>query len=144
MDQPKPQELIETLTKNYRVLPLYEQQTFQHRIKNHVSLQKNSYLACKWAECKDNLGKKKRQPFQFPQVSDFHFYNYHNCYKPSESTKNRKDYRYSLTSGPGVDEYGEIPIPNEMIGIKSDGTKSKRNSTKLTKTRKRNIFKRRL
>ncbi|OWR54800.1 hypothetical protein KGM_205382 [Danaus plexippus plexippus] len=135
---------MDTLTKNFRVLPLYEQQTFQYRIKNHVSLQKNQYLACKWSECKDNLGKKKRQAFEFPQVSDFHFYNYHNCYKPSESTKNRKNYRYSLTTGPGVDEYGEIPIPHEMIGYKSDVAKPKRNSTILRKSRKQNIFKRRL
>lgn len=51
--------------------------------------------------------------------SDYHFLNGQLKYRPGDSLLRRTNFKYKSKAGPGADNYGEIPIPNELVYVRS-------------------------
>ncbi|XP_072943219.1 uncharacterized protein [Epargyreus clarus] len=137
--QPINEDLRSTLGKNFRVLPLYEKAQFDHEFSKNHSLKRNEFLHCRWVEYQKVHIAQKPEPFQFPRVSDYHFYNYDAVYKPDLSINSRPNHEYWLKMGPGVDKYGEIPIPSD-IGFRKTGVMVDKSKIKKLKKYKRQVF----
>nr|XP_049704238.1 uncharacterized protein LOC110375747 [Helicoverpa armigera] len=95
-----------------RILPLFETRYHHYREKRSVSLVQNEFLECRWSEFMKTCHQKTM--FRFPTVDDLHFSNYSIRYLPKESIRNRVDNRLRLRMGPGVDKYGQIPVPDDV------------------------------
>ncbi|RVE52020.1 hypothetical protein evm_003298 [Chilo suppressalis] len=82
--------------------------------RRHYSLKTNELLKCHWAKYKREYGDRVFAPFQFLDIRDYHFYNCRNRLLPAESIHTKKEFRFKLKPGPGVDHMGQMPIPQEL------------------------------
>ncbi|XP_049704238.2 uncharacterized protein LOC110375747 [Helicoverpa armigera] len=119
-----------------RILPLFETRYHHYREKRSVSLVQNEFLECRWSEFMKTCHQKTM--FRFPTVDDLHFSNYSIRYLPKESIRNRVDNRLRLRMGPGVDKYGQIPVPDDVnvrktVNPKTTEAKKARNDAKKAK-----------
>nr|XP_049704265.1 uncharacterized protein LOC126056176 [Helicoverpa armigera] len=96
------------------VCPLFEEKVHNYKLMKHVSLCTNDLLRCRWKSMVRNIEGWKKQPYQFLHLNDFHFNNYAVQYNPAETVANWPTYRVHLKCGPGVDAYGQIPIPSDL------------------------------
>ncbi|XP_063836999.1 uncharacterized protein LOC135086125 [Ostrinia nubilalis] len=117
--------IVKTFSNDFRVLPLFEKKLFDYTRVRHYSLRRNRLLGCRWRRYIDTNMGRERNPFQFPKVDDFHFYNYHNRYAPSQSICKIARHHRQLAPGPGVDKYGQMPIPDDMHLRKTVGIAKK-------------------
>uniref|UniRef100_A0A2A4JKD6 Uncharacterized protein n=1 Tax=Heliothis virescens TaxID=7102 RepID=A0A2A4JKD6_HELVI len=97
------------------VCPLYEQKVHEYKLMKNGSMYTNDRLKNAWKHLVHNVETIKRQPYQFHHLNDFHFINYTVRYNPSQTISNRPTYRFNLKSGPGVDTYGQVPIPSDQM-----------------------------
>ncbi|CAH1642020.1 unnamed protein product [Spodoptera littoralis] len=118
------------------VYPLYEKRLSDYERMKNNSLQRNELLQCRWKCFVKNIDKRKKQPFIFPNLRDFHFVNCHLQYKPNETISNRLSYRFQMNEGPGVDTYGQIPIPHDTSSTSSSKTKREKKIAHLPTTKK--------
>ncbi|KAL4714221.1 hypothetical protein ACJJTC_009573 [Scirpophaga incertulas] len=107
-------EIAESLGRDYRTLPIFEKSLYEHTYTKHYSLQTNEYLKCNWNDYKRHFEDRVFAPFQFVDIRDYHFYNCRNRLLPSQSIHTKTDFRFKLKPGPGVDSFGQIPIPQEL------------------------------
>ncbi|XP_035454041.2 uncharacterized protein LOC118278793 [Spodoptera frugiperda] len=94
------------------VYPIYEKKLSDYERMKNNSLQTNELLRCRWKSFVRNIEKRKHEPFIFPNLRDFHFVNNSLQYRPNETITNRPSYRFQMGEGPGVDKFGQIPIPH--------------------------------
>ncbi|XP_028031918.1 uncharacterized protein LOC114244344 [Bombyx mandarina] len=109
------EEIAKRIGSEYRTLPTYEKGLYEEVFKRHYSLHDNELLKCRWTQYKKHLEGRVFAPFQFPDVRDLHFYNCAIRFLPSESIHRRTKYGFKLKPGPGVDDFGQMPIPQELI-----------------------------
>ncbi|KAL0808646.1 hypothetical protein ABMA28_013084 [Loxostege sticticalis] len=105
---------VSSFSSDYRVLPLFEKKLYDNAHLRHYSLRRNRLLSCRWRRYVDTRLGRTRYPFQFPRVDDLHFYNYHNRYAPAQSISKAARHHRQMGIGPGVDKYGQLPIPIDM------------------------------
>ncbi|KAJ8704006.1 hypothetical protein PYW07_013300 [Mythimna separata] len=108
---------LETIKQEARVLPLYEERIHKFKYTRGYSLNNNEMLKCRWTQF--STARKPKIPFKFPSVNDMHFYKNTVMHAPEESVNQRENHRFHLRSGPGIDRFGQLPIPNEMQFRKS-------------------------
>ncbi|XP_072943220.1 uncharacterized protein [Epargyreus clarus] len=126
--RPKPdsrvtEEISKEIGSKYRTLPAFEQGLFEYVYTKHYSLQRNELLKCTWEEYKKHIEFRVFAPFQFPNIRDLHFHNGSVQFRPSESIYKYPEYKKKLRPGPGVDNRGQLPIPQELLkrGTEQDG-----------------------
>ncbi|XP_063371640.1 uncharacterized protein LOC134659861 [Cydia amplana] len=106
-------EFNENLSKDFDLLPLFERQYSAYVSIKKYSLKNNEKLRNRWHErvmTGISAGIKA-----MPNINDYHFHNCRTKFLPSESLANYKSSHFHLTPGPGVDKYGQRPIPDDMI-----------------------------
>ncbi|XP_061709072.1 uncharacterized protein LOC133519139 [Cydia pomonella] len=117
-------EFNKTLSMSYEVLPLFERQYNAFVRTRQYSMRTNEKLRSRWHD--RLLGKSDRGMRTLPNVvSDYHFHNCCTKLMASQSPANFPTFRRHLVPGPGVDKYGQKPIPADMMLRKSE---RKRNS----------------
>nr|XP_004926689.1 uncharacterized protein LOC101744261 [Bombyx mori] len=129
------EDITKAIGSNYRTLPLFEKGLYEYNYKIYYSLNNNEYLKCRWLEYKKHIEDRVFSPFQFIDIRDYHFYNCKNRYIPSQSIYAKQDFRYKMSLGPGVDEYGQIPIPQDIL-MKRGDAKIKKTNVKAGKGKK--------
>ncbi|CAK1587519.1 unnamed protein product [Parnassius mnemosyne] len=132
------EEIARKIGANYRTLPAFEKGLFDYVHIKHYSLEENKYLQCKWLEYKKNFETRTFKPFQFPSHRDLHFRNGCIRFLPSESIHRHTEYRMKLKPGPGVDIYGQMPIPQELLMKRGKVEKDAVNTTRERKNKKNN------
>nr|XP_049703871.1 uncharacterized protein LOC110375748 [Helicoverpa armigera] len=108
-------EIADELGRDFRVLPVFEKGLFDYKYRRFYSLNTNKLLGCRWSSYVDNFSSRELAPFQFIDIRDYHFFNCVNRLKPSETIYKKKDFRYKLKPGPGVDYGGQMPIPQDLL-----------------------------
>ncbi|KAJ8705704.1 hypothetical protein PYW08_012750 [Mythimna loreyi] len=106
------EDFLETVKQEARVLPLFEERIHKFKYTRGYSLNNNEVLNCRWAEF--TTTRRPKIPFQFPSVKDMHFYKNIVMHEPKETVNQRENHRFHLRSGPGIDRFGQLPIPHEM------------------------------
>ncbi|XP_047985131.1 uncharacterized protein LOC125225442 [Leguminivora glycinivorella] len=131
MDQQSDKELTEEeLAEFYKtlssfdMLPLFERQYDAFLRTRKYSLKNNEKLRERWH---DRLwGKTVRGRTTLPKVtSDEHFHNCRIKLLASQSPANFPTLRRHLVPGPGVDKYGQRPIPADMMLRKTENKRSR-------------------
>lgn len=107
--------LLKQIATNFRTLPSFENMTYSHIYRKHYSLRTNEFLKCRWKEYKAHAEERVYSPFQFPDVRDFHFYQGDVLFNPSLTVHKFSSFRNHLKPGPGVDKFGQMPIPDELF-----------------------------
>lgn len=131
--------LVNQIATTYRTLPSFENTTYEHIYRKHYALKSNEFLQCRWHEYKVHVENRVYSPFQFPDIRDYHFYQGDVQFNPSLSVHKSSSLRFHLKPGPGVDKYGQMPIPNELFmerGIDKKGALKKKNAGKAPKSSK--------
>lgn len=119
--------LVKQIATTYRTLPSFEKTTYEHIYKKHYSLERNEFLRCRWKEYKAHFDERIFSPFMFPDVRDFHFYQGDIQFNPSLSVHKAASFKNHLKPGPGVDHYGQMPIPNELFMERGLGKAASKN-----------------
>ncbi|XP_063548343.1 uncharacterized protein LOC134755728 [Cydia strobilella] len=108
---------------SYEVLPLFERQYNAFVRTRQYSMRTNEKLRNRWHD--RLLGISERGMRTLPNViSDYHFYNCCTKLLASQSPANFPTFRRHLVPGPGVDKYGQKPIPADIMLRKSDHKRS--------------------
>ncbi|XP_049883530.1 uncharacterized protein LOC126378999 [Pectinophora gossypiella] len=115
----RPKEVIDEalnkkIAEDYRTLPTFEKTSFEIMHIKHYSLENNELLRCRWIQYKRHIEERVFAPFAFYDIRDLHFYNAAIRFMPSVSTF-RLEHRMKLKPGPGVDQKGQMPIPQELL-----------------------------
>ncbi|XP_068626128.1 uncharacterized protein [Battus philenor] len=129
------EEIAKEIGSNYRTLPAFEKGLFDYVITKHYSLERNKYLQCRWKEYKRGYEKRVFAPFQFPSHRDLHFHTGTVRFRPVETIHRRAEFRMKLKPGPGVDVFGQMPIPFEMQMKR--GRVEKEKASKVKKEKKK-------
>ncbi|KAJ8704011.1 hypothetical protein PYW07_013305 [Mythimna separata] len=108
-------DIAEKVSKDYKVLPLFEKYLFEHKYKQYYSLQTNKFLNCRWRSYVKHYEERTFAPFSFVDIRDFHFYDGMIRLLPSESIHRTTNFPFKLGIGPGVDYAGQMPIPQDMM-----------------------------
>uniref|UniRef100_A0A2A4JJ22 Uncharacterized protein n=1 Tax=Heliothis virescens TaxID=7102 RepID=A0A2A4JJ22_HELVI len=116
------ESVMKEIAADFRTLPTFEKSLYEKGRMKHFSMQKNEKLLCCWQKYIENIEKKRSEPFHFPKITDLHYYRYAVEFIPSEN-KWQFDTRLKLSAGPGVDEFGQKPIPNELLMKRSGNGK---------------------
>ncbi|XP_013134171.1 PREDICTED: uncharacterized protein LOC106100003 [Papilio polytes] len=131
------EEIARAIGNNYRTVPAFEKGLFDYVLTKHYSLERNQYLQCRWLEYKRGYEKRVFAPFQFPSHRDLHFHNGAVRFRPAESIHRRTDHRMQLQPGPGVDRYGQMPIPYELFMKRGEDKKERKERKNIHKTEKK-------
>ncbi|XP_059056481.1 uncharacterized protein LOC131850289 [Achroia grisella] len=107
--------ILKEIGSNYRTIPTFEKSVYEQVYIRHYSLKSNKFLACRWEQYKQQMESRTFTPFQFPDNRDLHFHNDTIRYLPSESLHRTLKFKMKMNCGPGVDSYGQIPIPQELL-----------------------------
>ncbi|XP_050359868.1 uncharacterized protein LOC126779773 [Nymphalis io] len=130
------EEIAKEIGQNYRTLPTFEKGLFDYTYMHHYSLDRNELLKCRWTQYKKHIEERVFAPFQFPCIRDLHFYNGCVRFLPGESIYRHPQHRMKLTSGPGVDFRGQMPIPQELL-MKRGRIEKKNNGEIIVKRNKK-------
>ncbi|XP_049704257.2 uncharacterized protein LOC126056174 [Helicoverpa armigera] len=114
--------IMKEIEQDFRVLPTFEKGLYERCRMKHLSLLHNEKLSCCWQKYKDCLETKKYEPYCFPKITDLHYYRYAVEFMPSENHW-QFDTKLKLSPGPGVDAFGQKPIPQELMMRRSGGAK---------------------
>ncbi|KAI5631999.1 hypothetical protein NE865_15296 [Phthorimaea operculella] len=126
-------EMVNYVSNNFRVLPIFEKSHFEYKyIKSH-RMQTNELLRRRWQRYRENYHNRKITALNFPSVHDLHFYN-NTIRSTSEMIPSRcSSVRMNLKPGPGFDQLGDRPIPNELLMKRGQTNKKVSFSKKETK-----------
>ncbi|XP_031766515.2 uncharacterized protein LOC113510096 [Galleria mellonella] len=131
--------ILKEIGNNYRTLPTFAKSVFEQVYIRHYSLNRNKFLACRWEQYKRHIEERTYAPFQFPDIRDLHFHNGTTKYMPSVSLHRIPEFKMRMNCGPGVDSYGQMPIPQELLmkrGQIEKKTKHMHNKNKKKQHRK--------
>ncbi|KAM3957683.1 uncharacterized protein ACR2FA_008396 [Aphomia sociella] len=127
--------LSKEIGNNFRTIPTFAKGVFEQIFIRHYSLERNEFLACRWRQYKRKIEGKAFTPFQFPDIRDLHFHNGAIKYMPSASIHRTSNFKRKMNRGPGVDYYGQMPIPQELLmkrgHIECKQSKNKKSFTKM-------------